>query len=118
MDQLRTGVDNTLKNLPTPSPSCKRRIVARMCCLQAFGLWFSQESEAFGDLQLHRVPHGQGEKIHCISPFSDLTIASVRLQTALFVRECEKSRWEAAAQAKLGKSDFSPHTPALLLSRG
>ena len=83
-----------------------------MCCLQAFGLWFSQESEAFGDLQLHRVPHGQGEKIHCISPFYDLTIASVRLQTALFVRECEKLRWEAAAQAKLGKSDFSPQTPA------
>ena len=83
-----------------------------MCCLQAFGLWFSQESEAVGDLQLHRVPHGQGEKIHCISPFYDLTIASVRLQTALFVRECEKLRWEAAAQAKLGKSDFSPQTPA------
>ena len=113
MDQLRTGVDNTLKNLPPP-PRHLVNVgwVVRMCCLQAFGLWFSQESEAFGDLQLRRVPHGQGAKIHCISPFPDLTIVSVRLKTALFVRECEKIRWEAAAQAKLGKSDFSPQTPA------
>ena len=87
----------------------------RTCCRQAFGLWFSKESDAFGDLQLHRVPHGQGEKIHCISPFPDLTIVPVRLQTALLVRDCEKSRWEAAAQAKLRGSDFSPQTPALFV---
>ena len=44
-----------------------------------------------------------------------MPIASVRPQAALFVRGCEKSRWEAAAQAKLRGSDFSPQTPALFV---
>ena len=87
----------------------------KTCCLRASGLVNRMGVKGFWRSS---APAGAARtrcEIPLFSPFNNLPIASVKSQTALFVRRCEQSRRKAAAQAKLWGSDFFPERPALFV---
>ena len=87
----------------------------KTCCLRASGLVNRTGVKGFWRSS---APAGAARtrcEIPLFSPFNNLPIASVKSQTALFVRRCEQSRQKAAAQAKLRGSDFFPERPALFV---